>query len=65
MTKTYKNVEEFLIENFPKAYLKYKNEEEESLQHYIDTFSNQLSKAINEILQADHHESRNKESIQT
>ena len=65
MNKTYKNVKVFLMENFPKSYLEYKNEQEASLQHYVDTLSEELNENIGKILRGELSTSNNKESAQT
>lgn len=64
MNKIYKNVEFFLMENFPRSYLEFKNEEETSLQHYVDTLSEQLNENISKILKGELSTSRNKKSVQ-
>ena len=65
MNKTYKNVEIFLMENFPKSYLDFKNEEETSLQHYVDTQSEQFNKKINKILKGELSTSHDKKAVQS
>jgi hypothetical protein len=64
MTKVYKNVNAFLMENFPKAYLDMKNDEETSLQHYIDSSSEQFNKTINEIIRGNRQVSHINKSTQ-
>jgi len=64
MNKVYKNVEHFLIENFPRAYLAMK-EEETSIQHYIDSSSKQFNKTINEIIRGSRQTLHNNKSAQT
>ena len=64
MNKTYKNAEIFLMENFPKSYLEFKNEEETSLQHYVDTLSEQFNENISKILKGELSASRNKKPVQ-
>jgi hypothetical protein len=63
MTKIYKNVDDFLKENFPESYPILKNEEETSLQYYIETSSERFNKAIKEILMGNHPTSHNNKSI--
>jgi hypothetical protein len=65
MNTVYKNAEHFLMENFPKAYLAMKDEEETSIQHYIDSSSEQFNKTINEIIRGSHQTLHNKKSAQT
>jgi hypothetical protein len=50
MNKVYKDINEFFMENFPVAYLAMKEDEETSIQHYIDSSSEQLNKKIKEIM---------------
>jgi hypothetical protein len=64
MDKIYKNAEIFLMENFPKSYLAVKNEEETSLQHYVDTLSEQLNENISKILREELSTSHNKKPTQ-
>ena len=64
MTKFYKNAEVFLMENFPKSYLDFKNEEETSLQYHIDALSEQLNENISKILKGELSASHNKKSVQ-
>jgi hypothetical protein len=52
------------MENFPRSYLEFKNEEETSLQHYVDTLSEQLNENISKILKGELSTSRNKKSVQ-
>jgi len=54
MTKASMSVNEFLMEYFPKSYVVYKYEEEESLQHYIDVATEQFNKKIKQILMGKH-----------
>ena len=65
MNKVYKNAEIFLMENFPKSYLKFKNEEETSLQHYVDTLSEQFNENISKILKGELSTSNDKEAVQS
>ena len=65
MDKTYKNVKVFLMENFPKSYLEYKNEEETSLQYHIDALTEELNENINKILKGELSSSHKKKSAQT
>jgi uncharacterized phage-like protein YoqJ len=63
MTKVYKNAEEFLRENFPESYLVYKNDEETSLQYYIETSAERFNKTIKEILKGTHPTPHNNKSV--
>jgi hypothetical protein len=63
MNKVYKNVDEFLKECFPESYFAIKNEEETSLQYYIETSSERFNNAIKEILKGNHPASHNSKSI--
>ena len=65
MNKIYKDVEHFLMENFPKTYLAMKEEEETSIQHYIDSSWEQFNKTINEIIRENRQPSHNNKSVQT
>ena len=65
MNKVYKDAEHFLMENFPKAYLALKDDEETSIQHYIDSSSKQFNKTINEIIKGSRQTLHNNKSAQT
>jgi hypothetical protein len=54
MTRVSKNANDFLKEYFPRSYLVEKQEEEESLQYYIDTSSEQFNQAVKQILMGKH-----------
>jgi len=64
MTKVFKNVEEFLKENFPKSYFEYKKEEETSLEYHIDVLSEEFNENISKILKGELSTSHNKKSAQ-
>jgi hypothetical protein len=64
MKKVYRNVEHFLMENFPKAYLTMYDDEETSIQQYIDLSSEQFNKNINEIIRGNHQTSQNNKPVQ-
>jgi len=65
MNKVYKNAEHFLMENFPKAYLAMNDEDETSIQHYIDSLSEQFNKSINEIIRGNHQTSQQNKPVKT
>ena len=65
MNKVYKDIEHFLIENFPRAYLAMKEEEETSIHHYIDSSWKQFNKTINEIIRGNCQTSHNNKPVQT
>jgi len=50
MTKVSKSANDFLKEYFPKSYLVEKNEEEASLQYYIDTSTELFNQTVKQIL---------------
>jgi hypothetical protein len=63
MNKVYKDVNDFLKENFPESYLAVKNEEETSLQYYIETSAERFNKTIKEILKGNHPTPHNNKSV--
>jgi len=65
MNKVYKDINEFFMENFPKAYLAMKEEEETSIQHYIDSSWEQFNKTINEIIRGNRQTLHNNKPTQT
>jgi len=65
MNKVYRDVEHFFMENFPKAYLTMKNEEETSIQYYIDSSLEQFKKDIDEIIRDNSPTSHQDKVVQT
>jgi len=64
MNKIYRNAEHFLMENFPKAYLTMKDDEKTSIQHYIDSSSEQFNNTINEIMRGNRQTSHQHKPVQ-
>ena len=65
MNKVYKDINEFFMENFPVAYLAMKEDEETSIQHYINSSSEQFNKTINEIIRGNHRKSHQNKPVKT
>jgi len=65
MNKVYKDVEHFFMENFPKAYLAMKDDEETSIQHNIDVLSEQFKKDIDAIISGNHQTSHQNKPVKT
>jgi len=65
MNRVYKNAQHFIMENFPKAYQAMKDAEETSIQHYIDSSSEQFNKTINEIIKGNHQISHRNKPVKT
>jgi len=63
MNKVYMDINEFFMENFPEAYLAMKDDEETSIQHYIDSSSEQFNKTIREIMSESHQTSHQNKSV--
>ena len=63
MNKVYKNVDDYLKENFPELYFNYKNDDRTPIQRNIDALSERFDKDIREIIAGTHSKSRNSKSV--